>query len=43
MPAGVREALRFCAMERAGMSEEEAQLYISKMERERRLIEECWS
>lgn len=43
MPAGVKEALRFATEKYGGLSAEEATEYIQTMEREGRLMEECWS
>ncbi|KAJ8586719.1 hypothetical protein M405DRAFT_822891 [Rhizopogon salebrosus TDB-379] len=43
IPAAVREAVR-CAVETmGGRSKAEAAEYVAAMERDRRLIEECWS
>jgi len=43
MPAAVREVVREVAGEFGGMSTEDAAAFVSLMEREGRLIEECWS
>lgn len=43
MPKAVREALAFCATAHGGKTEEEAKAYVNQMEREGKLIEECWS
>ncbi|GBE87307.1 NADPH-dependent diflavin oxidoreductase 1 [Sparassis crispa] len=43
MPAGVRGALRDVVRMEGGKGEEEAREYVGAMEREGRLIEECWS
>lgn len=43
MPAGVRTALVDIAQEEGEMGEEEARAYVTRMEREGRLFEECWS
>ena len=43
MPKAVREALACAVKEHGGRTEEEAQEYVAQMEREGRLIEECWS
>lgn len=43
MPAGVREAVRTCMMECTGCDEEAAVVYVERMEKEGRLIEDCWS
>jgi len=43
MPLAVKDALKGAAQTYGGMTSDEAQRYIQKMESERRLIEECWS
>ncbi|KZT05029.1 riboflavin synthase domain-like protein [Laetiporus sulphureus 93-53] len=43
MPAGVRSAIREAAQKEAGKTEEEAEDFLSRLEREGRLWEECWS
>jgi len=43
MPAGVRQAIREAARLEAAKTEEEAYEFIALLEREGRLIEECWS
>ena len=43
MPKAVREALAFAVKEHGGRTGEEAQEYVAQMERDGRLIEECWS
>jgi sulfite reductase alpha subunit-like flavoprotein len=43
MPAGVRAALVDIAQEEGEMGEEEARAYVDGLEREERLLEECWS
>jgi hypothetical protein len=43
MPAAVREALRFAVVECGGKSEGQAREFVSDMETEGRLTEECWS
>ncbi|OJA09712.1 hypothetical protein AZE42_09440, partial [Rhizopogon vesiculosus] len=43
MPAAVREAVRGAVETMGWMSKSEAVEYIAAMERDRRLIEECWS
>ncbi|KAI0363943.1 riboflavin synthase domain-like protein [Pilatotrama ljubarskyi] len=43
MPAAVRAAIRHALQSEGGMTEEDAKEYVVKMEKEGRLIEECWS
>ncbi|OJT11116.1 NADPH-dependent diflavin oxidoreductase 1 [Trametes pubescens] len=43
MPAAVREAIQYALVSEGGMSEEDATEYVVRMEKEGRLIEECWS
>lgn len=43
MPAGVRAAVREAVVKYGGKSEEDAADYVAAMEREGRLIEDCWS
>ncbi|KAI0052732.1 riboflavin synthase domain-like protein [Auriscalpium vulgare] len=43
MPAGVRRSLEYVARQEGNMGEDEAQAYVANMEREGRLMEECWS
>ncbi|KAH9925657.1 riboflavin synthase domain-like protein [Epithele typhae] len=43
MPAGVRAALVFAAESAGGLAEADAREYVAGMEREGRLVEECWS
>ncbi|CAL1697805.1 unnamed protein product [Somion occarium] len=43
MPAGVKAAIRDAIREYGGKSEDEAAEYVATMEREGRLIEDCWS
>ncbi|OAX32629.1 riboflavin synthase domain-like protein [Rhizopogon vinicolor AM-OR11-026] len=43
MPAAVREAVQGAAETMGGMSKSEAAEYVAAMERDGRLIEECWS
>lgn len=43
MPAAVRAAIRHALVSEGGMSEDEAQEFVVKMEKDGRLIEECWS
>jgi len=43
MPAAVRAALADAAQTHGGMDEDKARAYISRMEREGRLYEDCWS
>ncbi|KAH8093162.1 riboflavin synthase domain-like protein [Cristinia sonorae] len=43
MPAGVRAAVREAIVKHGGKTEEEAVEYVAAMEREGRLIEDCWS
>jgi len=43
MPAGVKQAVRIAAQKYGGKTEDEARDFITKMEREGRLIEECWN
>jgi sulfite reductase alpha subunit-like flavoprotein len=43
MPAGVKQAIREAAQKYGGKTEDEARDFVIKMEKEGRLIEECWS
>ncbi|KAI0709189.1 riboflavin synthase domain-like protein [Earliella scabrosa] len=43
MPAAVRAAIAHAVQTEGGRTEEEAKEYVAKMEREGRLVEECWS
>jgi sulfite reductase alpha subunit-like flavoprotein len=43
MPAGVKQAIRDVAQKHGGKTEDEAKDFITVMEKEGRLIEECWS
>lgn len=43
MPAAVREVVREAVGELGGMSTKDAAAFVSVMEREGRIIEECWS
>ncbi|KAI0270505.1 riboflavin synthase domain-like protein [Gloeopeniophorella convolvens] len=43
MPAGVRAALVDIVREEGKLDEDEAREYVSRLEREERLFEECWS
>lgn len=43
MPAAVREAIQRALVSEGRMSEEDAKEYVVRMEKEGRLIEECWS
>lgn len=43
MPAAVREAIQHALVSEGRMSEEDAKEYVVRMEKEGRLIEECWS
>lgn len=43
MPAAVKAAVRDAARDEGGLSEEDATEYVATMEREGRLIEDCWS
>ncbi|TCD66631.1 NAPDH-dependent diflavin reductase [Steccherinum ochraceum] len=43
MPAGVRAAVREAVVKYGGKTEEDAADYVAAMEREGRLIEDCWS
>ena len=43
MPAAVRAAIAHAIQTHGGRTEEEAKEYVAKMEREGRLVEECWS
>lgn len=43
MPAAVRAALAYAVESEGGRTEEEAKEYVARMEREGRLVEECWS
>jgi sulfite reductase alpha subunit-like flavoprotein len=43
MPAAVKAAIKKAAVSEGGLSDEEATKYLSVMEWEGRLYEECWS
>jgi len=43
MPAAVREAVRDAVETVGGLSKADAAEYVAAMERDGRLIEECWS
>ena len=43
MPLGVKSAIKNAAMKEGGMTEEDANKWIAKLEWEGRLVEECWS
>jgi len=43
MPVAVKEAIRFAVERHGGSSGEEAQEFMAAMEREGKIIEECWS
>lgn len=43
MPAGVKAALRDVLKSAGRKTEVEAEAYVADMERQGRLIEECWS
>lgn len=43
MPAGVKQAIRDTAVTYGGKTEDEAKEFVARMERQGRLIEECWS
>jgi len=43
MPAGVKQAVKEAAQKHGGETEDEAREFITKMEKDGRLIEECWS
>uniref|UniRef100_D8Q1Z0 NADPH-dependent diflavin oxidoreductase 1 n=1 Tax=Schizophyllum commune (strain H4-8 / FGSC 9210) TaxID=578458 RepID=D8Q1Z0_SCHCM len=43
MPAAVRSALAYAAETYGGLSADAAKAYVEKMERDGRLVEECWS
>jgi L-alanine-DL-glutamate epimerase-like enolase superfamily enzyme len=43
MPAAVKEAIRFAVESHGGRTADEALQFVSAMERDRRLIEECWT
>jgi len=43
MPLGVKGAIKNAAIKEGGMTEEDADKWIAKLEREGRLVEECWS
>lgn len=43
MPAAVREAIQYALVSEGRMLEEDAKEYVVRMEKEGRLIEECWS
>ena len=43
MPVAVKEAIRFAVERHGGRSGEEAQEFMAAMEREGKIIEDCWS
>lgn len=43
MPLGVKGAIKNAAIKEGGMTEEDANKWIAKLEWEGRLVEECWS
>lgn len=43
MPAAVRAAIQEALVRHRGMAEEEAKEYVSRMERQGRLVEDCWA
>lgn len=43
MPAGVKAVLREVLQSAGGKTEAEAEAYVADMEKQGRLIEECWS
>jgi sulfite reductase alpha subunit-like flavoprotein len=43
MPLGVKGAIKNAAIREGGMTEEDADKWIAELEREGRLVEECWS
>lgn len=43
MPLGVKGAIKNAAIKEGGMTEEDANKWIAKLELEGRLVEECWS
>ena len=43
MPAGVRAAIADAVREHGGKTKDEAKEFVAAMEREGRLIEDCWS
>lgn len=43
MPAGMKQAIREVAEKYGGKTENDAKAFIAQLEREGRLIEECWS
>ena len=43
MPAAVRAAIAYAVQVHGGRTEAEAKEYVAQMEREGRLLEECWS
>ena len=43
MPAAVKEAIAFTVETQGGRTPEDAQDFVAMMEREGRLVEECWS
>ena len=42
MPAAVKEAVQFALQEYGQQTEQEAEEYIAAMEREGKLVEDCW-
>lgn len=43
MPAGIRAALRDIVEKYGGKTEEDAKEFVARMEREGRLVEDCWA
>ena len=43
MPAGIRAALRAIVEKYGGKTEEDAKEFVARMEREGRLVEDCWA
>jgi sulfite reductase alpha subunit-like flavoprotein len=43
MPAGVKDTLAWVVRQYAGQDEDEAKDYVKRLEREGRIVEECWS
>lgn len=43
MPAGVKDAIKDAACKEGGKTEAEGLDFVAALEREGRLIEECWS
>lgn len=42
MPAGVRIVIQEAIVKHGGKGEEEAKEFVNQMEREGRLVEDCW-